>query len=100
MNYSPSASGPSERFYDFLDLTRILEKGYTYVMVDLPGYGGSGGCNDWGGPREQGAVKAAVYWVERDLLRTTKRSRSVTTSADTAQKRRGPHPIRGFTGAA
>ena len=61
--YGPTATGPSERFYDFLDLTRILEKGYTYVMVDLPGYGGSGGCNDWGGPREQGAVKAAVEWA-------------------------------------
>lgn len=62
-DYSPGATGPSERFYDFLDLTRILERGYTYVMVDLPGYGGSGGCNDWGGPREQGAVKAAVEWA-------------------------------------
>lgn len=62
-DYSATASGPSERFYDFLDLTRILKRGYTYVMVDLPGYGGSGGCNDWGGPREQGAVKAAVEWA-------------------------------------
>jgi predicted acyl esterase len=62
-DYSPSASGPSERFYDFLDLSNILERGYTYVMVDLPGYGGSGGCNDWGGPVEQGAVKAAVEWA-------------------------------------
>ena len=62
-DYSPGASGPSERFYDFLDLTHILDRGYTYVMVDLPGYGGSGGCNDWGGPREQGAVKAAVEWA-------------------------------------
>jgi uncharacterized protein len=53
----------SERFYDFLDLTQILTKGYTYVAVDLPGYGGSSGCNDWGGVREQGAVKAAVEWA-------------------------------------
>ena len=55
--------GPNERFYDFLDLTGVLEKGYTYVMVDLPGFGGSGGCNDWGGNREQGAVRAAVEWA-------------------------------------
>lgn len=55
--------GPNERFYDFLDVSRILERGYTYVMVDLPGFGGSGGCNDWGGVREQGAVKAAVEWA-------------------------------------
>lgn len=54
--------GPT-RFYDFLDLTKILEKGYTYVMVDLPGFGGSSGCNDWGGFREQGAVAAAVEWA-------------------------------------
>ena len=61
--YSPFAQGPSDRFYDFLELSNIIGKGYTYVMVDLPGTGGSGGCNDWGGPREQGAVKAAVEWA-------------------------------------
>lgn len=55
--------GPNERFYDFLDLTNILDRGYTYVMVDLPGFGGSSGCNDWGGNREQGAVEAAVEWA-------------------------------------
>lgn len=55
--------GPSPRFYDFLNLGSALRKGYTYVMVDLPGFGGSGGCNDWGGVREQGAVKAAVEWA-------------------------------------
>jgi predicted acyl esterase len=55
--------GPSPRFYDFLGLSQALRKGYTYVMVDLPGFGGSGGCNDWGGVREQGAVKAAVEWA-------------------------------------
>ncbi len=58
-----TATGPNERFYDFLDLTGVLDQGYTYVMVDLPGFGGSGGCNDWGGNREQGAVKAAVEWA-------------------------------------
>jgi uncharacterized protein len=62
-DFNPLATGHSDRFYDFLDLTRILERGYTYVMVDLPGFGGSGGCNDWGGVREQGAVKAAVEWA-------------------------------------
>ena len=61
--YDRTASGPSSRFYDFLDLSRILDRGYTYVMVDLPGFGGSGGCNDWGGVREQEAVKAAVEWA-------------------------------------
>ncbi len=55
--------GPNPRFYDFLDLSGALEQGYTYVMVDLPGFGGSGGCNDWGGNREQDAVRAAVEWA-------------------------------------
>lgn len=59
----PGGVPPSERFYDFLDLTDALDEGYTYVMVDLPGTGGSGGCNDWGGPAEQGAVEAAVEWA-------------------------------------
>jgi predicted acyl esterase len=57
------ATGPSPRFYDFLDLSGALTKGYTYVMVDLPGDGGSGGCNDWGGTREQIGVRDAVEWA-------------------------------------
>jgi uncharacterized protein len=64
--------GPSPRFYDFLGLSNALRKGYTYVMVDLPGFGGSGGCNDWGGLREQGAVKAAVEWAARQPWSTGK----------------------------
>ena len=56
-------TGPSPRFYDFLDLSGALTKGYTYVMVDLPGDGGSGGCNDWGGAREQAGVRDAVEWA-------------------------------------
>ncbi len=59
----PSGVGPSPRFYDFLDLSGALTKGYTYVMVDLPGDGGSGGCNDWGGVREQAGVRAGVEWA-------------------------------------
>lgn len=56
-------TGPSSRFYDFLDQSGALQQGYTYVMVDLPGDGGSGGCNDWGGVREQAGVKDAVEWA-------------------------------------
>lgn len=68
-NHAPSAGadangvGPSPRFYDFLDKSHALEQGYTYVIVDLPGDGGSGGCNDWGGAREQAGVRAAVEWA-------------------------------------
>lgn len=70
VNHSGSTSphdltgeGPNPRFYDFLDLTGVLKRGYTYVMVDLPGDGGSGGCNDWGGAREQAGVRDAVEWA-------------------------------------
>ena len=27
-----------------------MQRGYTFVMVDLRGFGGSTGCLDWGGP--------------------------------------------------
>jgi predicted acyl esterase len=65
-------TGASPRFYDFLDLSHALERGYTYVIVDLPGDGGSGGCNDWGGVREQGAVRAAVEWAAEQSWSTGK----------------------------
>ena len=58
-----TGTGPNPRFYDFLDKSHAIEKGYTYVMVDLPGDGGSSGCNDWGGERERTGVKDAVEWV-------------------------------------
>ena len=32
-------------------------------MVDLRGFGGSAGCNDWGGPGERMDAKAAVEWA-------------------------------------
>ena len=62
-DWSPTDRGPSHRFYDFLGLSGLFARGYTYVMVDLPGFGGSGGCNDWGGPREQAAAASAVEWA-------------------------------------
>ena len=67
-----TAKGPSPRFYDFLDQAKILSRGYTYVIVDLPGFGGSGGCNDWGGPVEQGGVKTAVEWAAKQPWSTGK----------------------------
>ena len=59
----PGAAGPSSRFYDFVNGAHLMERGYTYVMVDLRGFGGSTGCLDWGGPGEQADVKAAVEWA-------------------------------------
>lgn len=58
-----NGTGPNPRFYDFLNLSGALTKGYTYAMVDLPGDGGSSGCNDWGGNREQLGVRSAVEWA-------------------------------------
>jgi predicted acyl esterase len=71
-DYDPSLSGPSARFADFEDGSGLFGRGYTYVIVDLPGFGGSGGCTDWGGPNEQGAVKDAVQWAAAQKWSTGK----------------------------
>jgi predicted acyl esterase len=57
------STGPSDRFLDFVNGAKLMERGYTYVMVDLRGFGGSTGCLDWGGPGEQADVVAAVQWA-------------------------------------
>ena len=56
-------AGPSERFQDFVEGSGLLTKGYTFVMVDLRGFGGSNGCLDWSGPGEQADVVNAVSWA-------------------------------------
>ena len=61
--YDPITGGPSARFYDFIEAGKVFEKGYTWVQVDLRGFGGSNGCLDWAGPGEQADVKAAVEWA-------------------------------------
>jgi predicted acyl esterase len=62
--YDPFASpGPSNRFADFVLGADVIRKGYTFVMVDLRGFGGSTGCLDWVGPGEQADVVAAVEWA-------------------------------------
>src|SRR5690349_6362542 len=55
--------GPSDRFKDFVDGAKLMERGYTFVMVDLCGFGGSTGCLDWGGPGETADVVKAVQWA-------------------------------------
>jgi len=55
--------GPSDRFKDFVDGAKLMERGYTFVMVDLRGFGGSSGCLDWAGPGEQADVVKAVEWA-------------------------------------
>lgn len=44
-------------------LERLAPKGYAFVQVTLRGYGGSGGCADFGGYGDQADVKAAVEWA-------------------------------------
>jgi uncharacterized protein len=63
-SYDPAGpAGPSDRFLDFIDGAKLMQRGYTYVMVDLRGFGGSTGCLDWGGPGEQADVVKAVEWA-------------------------------------
>src|SRR3954447_950073 len=57
------SSGPSGRFYDFVKGAHLMDRGYTFVMVDLRGFGGSSGCLDWAGPGEQADVVNAVKWA-------------------------------------
>jgi predicted acyl esterase len=62
--YNPVGdAGPSSRFFDFVNGAQLMKRGYTYVMVDLRGFGGSSGCLDWVGPGEQADVKTAVEWA-------------------------------------
>jgi hypothetical protein len=52
--YTPTGdAGPSARFYDFINGAHLMDRGYTWVQVDLRGFGGSTGCLDWAGPGEQ-----------------------------------------------
>jgi putative CocE/NonD family hydrolase len=55
--------GPSARFRDFIDGAHLMARGYTFVMVDLRGFGGSTGCLDFLGPGEQADIKAAIEWA-------------------------------------
>jgi putative CocE/NonD family hydrolase len=58
-----TVTGPSNRFEDFTSGTDLFARGYTYVMVDLRGFGASTGCLDWVGPGEQADVEAAIGWA-------------------------------------
>src|SRR4051812_26131141 len=64
-NYDPVGpnAGPSERFQDFVEGSGLLKKGYSFVMIDLRGFGGSNGCLDWSGPGEQADVVNSIKWA-------------------------------------
>ncbi|WP_163510589.1 CocE/NonD family hydrolase [Fodinicola acaciae] len=56
-------AGPNERFRDFIDGAQLMKRGYTWVQVDLRGFGGSTGCTDYFGQGEQADIKAAIDWA-------------------------------------
>jgi uncharacterized protein len=64
-SYDPvgPSTGPSDRFLDLVEGAQLMQRGYTFVMVDLRGFGGSTGCLDWAGPGEQADVVSAVEWA-------------------------------------
>ena len=64
------STGPSDRFHDLVVGGKLMERGYTFVMVDLRGFGGSTGCLDWGGPGEQADVVNAVTWASKQAWST------------------------------
>lgn len=63
------AGGPS---VGELPVPMFLRAGYTYVIVDLRGFGGSNGCPDFGGPGERSDVKTAVEWAAGQTWSTGK----------------------------
>ncbi|MFN2526798.1 MAG: CocE/NonD family hydrolase [Actinomycetota bacterium] len=60
---SGTDSSPIMRFPEVFTEGKIMQRGYTWVQVDLRGFGSSGGCGDLGGPGEQMDTKAAVEWA-------------------------------------
>ena len=73
-SYDPlgPSTGPSDRFNDLVEGGELMKRGYTYVMVDLRGFGGSTGCLDWVGPGEQADVVSAVEWAASQSWSTGK----------------------------
>src|SRR3954469_8923879 len=62
-DFDPTRDGPNGRFKDIWDQGKVFQRGYTWVQADLRGFGGSSGCNDFGGGGGQPDVKAAVEWA-------------------------------------
>lgn len=62
-DFDPEHAGPNARFADFVEGAKLLSKGYTWVQIDLRGFGGASGCQDWGGPGEQADVVEGIKWA-------------------------------------
>ncbi|WP_440708866.1 CocE/NonD family hydrolase [Herbiconiux sp. YIM B11900] len=66
----PPHTGPSQRFTDLIDGAGLMARGYTFVYVDLRGFGGSTGCIEWLGAGEQADVVSAVEWAAQQSWST------------------------------
>lgn len=62
---TPDEDGPQLRWNDLIQDGKVFERGYALLQVDLRGFGGSQGCNDFGGPGEQNDVFRAVEWAAK-----------------------------------
>ena len=71
-DYDPTRNTPQNRFDDLINQGQIFARGYTLIYVDLPGFGASTGCNDFGGPNEQLGVKSAIEWAASQTWSTGK----------------------------
>ena len=58
-------------YYDDL-FARAFARGYTVVQLTVRGYGESGGCTDFTGPRERDDVVAGIRWAARQPWSTGK----------------------------
>ena len=93
------SEGPSARFHDLINGAKLIERGYSVLMVDLRGFGGSTGCLDWAGPGEQADVVAAVEWAASQEWSTGKVGMygksydAVTGLAGAARTSRGPRAV-------
>ena len=54
---------PNGRMNAFFEGAKVFEKGWTVVLADLRGTGGSSGCLDILGPGEQLDIKTVVEWA-------------------------------------
>lgn len=56
-------AGPSLRHRRFIDAADLFAAGYTVVLADIRGFGGSDGCLDHLGTAERADVAAVVEWA-------------------------------------
>ena len=58
-------------YYDDL-FAGAFRRGYSIIQLSVRGYGKSGGCPDWSGPREREDVVAGIRWAARQAWSTEK----------------------------